>query len=254
MRPEQIAVSPCSNPPMALDEALASYAALGYRNFEVFTSWAKSAFDYRGDPQFYLAMGRRHGMAFTSMHLPAIAADRLEETLAEAVAAARFADAIGVAVVLFKAKDRPTYINVAPAFLDAVEGLGVTPVIQNHFGSPLSTLEDVREVYEGIADSRLHTLLEVGHFHSAGVDWREAAEYLGDSITLVHLKDQVGRQSVPFGTGEIDLAGLFRYLDGKAYDGRYVVEMEVRDEENTLAYLADAYHFMKRYCKDGDER
>ena len=89
MRPEQIAVSPCSNPPMALDEALASYAALGYRNFEVFTSWAKSAFDYRGDPQFYLAMGRRHGMAFTSMHLPAIAADRLEETLAEAVAAAQ---------------------------------------------------------------------------------------------------------------------------------------------------------------------
>ena len=254
MKAGQIAVSPCSNPDMTLDDVLAAYAALGYRNFEVFTSWAKSAFDYHGDPQFYLAKGRRHGMAFTSMHLPAIVADRLEETLAEAVAAARFAEAIGAAVVLYKAKDRPTYINAAPAFLDAVADLGVTPVIQNHFGSPLSTLEDVREVYEGIADSRLRTLLEVGHFHSAGVDWREAAEYLGDSIALVHLKDQIGRQSVPFGKGEIDLAGLFRYMDDKAYDGRYVVEMEVRDKENTLAYLADAYRYIKRYCKDGDDR
>lgn len=252
MRIEQIAVSPCANPEMALDDALAAYAALGYCHFEVFTSWVKSAFDYHGDPRSYLAKGRRYGISFTSMHLPPIAPDRREETLAEAVAAARFAAAIGASVVLYKAKDRPTYIDAAPAFLDAVAGLGVTPVIQNHFGTALSTLADVQEVYEGIADPRLRTLLEVGHFHSAGVDWREAAAYLGDSIALVHIKDQVGRQSVPFGAGEIDLTGLFRYMDGKAYDGRYVVEMEVQDKENTLAYLDGALRYIERYCKGGD--
>ncbi len=61
---------------------------------------------------------------------------------------------------------------------------------------------------------RLLTLPEVGHFHSADVGWREAAEALGDSVALVHIKDQIGRQSVPFGTGEIDLPGLFRFFDG----------------------------------------
>lgn len=249
MNVAQITVSPCSNPDLELEEALAAYSSLGYRRFEVFTSWTKSAFDYRDDPEAYLSLGRRYGMAFTSMHLPPVAPDRMDETLGEAVAAARFAAEIGAEVVLFKAKDRPAYIAAAPAFLDAVERLPLTPVIQNHCGTALTTLDDVREVLEGIGDARMKALLEVGHFHSAGVAWREAAEYLGDSIALVHIKDQIGRQSVAFGEGEIDLYGLFRYMDERGYKGRYVVEMEVQDRENTLKYLADAYEYLERYCE-----
>jgi sugar phosphate isomerase/epimerase len=248
MRPEQLVVSPCSNPEMQLDEALGAYAGLGFTQFEVFTSWAKSAFDYHLDPATYLSKGRRYGMAFTSFHLPPIKPGQ-PETLQEAIAAARFADALGVEVVLYKAADRPTYIAAAPEFLDATEALRVTPVIQNHFGTAISTLDDVMEVREGIADPRMHTLLEVGQFHSAGVDWREAAEKLGESISLVHIKDQVGRQSVPFGQGEVDLLGLFEYLDARGYTGRYVIEMEVSDKENTLQYLADARDYVFQYME-----
>lgn len=248
MREEQIAVSPCSNPGMGLDEVLNAYSSLGYENFEVFIGWAQSAFDYHGDPEFYLEKGRCFGMKFTSMHLPDVRADDLQGSLQEAIIAAQFADAIGAEVVLYKASDRPTYIQAAPLFLGATDDLDVTPVIQNHFGTPLTTLEDVRTVYEGIDDPRLHTLLEVGHFHSAGVGWPEAAEYLADSIALVHVKDQVGQQSVPFGEGEIDLPGLFRYMDGRGYDGRYVVEMEVEDSENTLQYLEQAREYVLRFC------
>ena len=248
MRAEQIAVSPCSNPEMELDDVLRAYSSLGYTQFEVFTSWTRSAFDYHADPQLYLATGQHFGMAFTSFHLPPVAAGD-PGTHREAVAAARFAKAIGADIVLFKAADRETYISAAPAMLDAIEDLGVVPVIQNHYGTPLSTLDDVKEVYEGIDDGRLRTLLEVGHFHSAGVDWREAADYLGDSVALVHVKDQIGRQSVPFGQGESDLDGLFQYLDARGYDGRYVIEMEVRDKENTLMYLADAREYVLRHCE-----
>lgn len=250
MRSEQIAVSPCSNPELELEGVLAAYALLGFRQFEGFTSWVKSALDYHGDAEAYLAAGRRHGMAFTSLHLPLVRADRLDETLREAVAAARFAGSVGARTVLFKASDRATYVRAAKGFLDAIEGFGVTPVIQNYYGSPLSSLDDVREVYEQIADPRLRTLLEVGHFHSAGVAWRDAAEYLADSIALVHVKDQVGSQSVPFGQGEIDLPGLFRYMDDRAYEGLYVIEMEVRDKENTLAYLADARRYVLEHCAE----
>lgn len=248
---EQIAVSPCSNPDMELDDVLAAYAALDYRKFECFTSWTRSAFDYHGDPEFYLAKGRQYGMTFTSLHLPVITADHRDETLQEAIAAARFAESIGTQIVLYKASDRPTYIGAAKTFLDAIEGLNVTPVIQNHYGTPLSTLEDVKEVYEGIGDSRMGILLEVGHFHSAGVDWRKAAEYLKDSIALVHIKDQIGQQSVPFGQGEIDLYGLFQYMDDRGYEGHYVIEMEVRDKENTLEYLAAARKYFLEYCEEG---
>lgn len=250
MRSEQIAVSPCSNPAMELDEVLGAYSSLGYENFEVFIGWAHSAFDYHGDPEFYLERGRRFGVNFTSMHLPEVRSSQLEESLEEALMAARFADAIGAEVVLYKASDRPTYIQAAGPFLAAVQDLGVTPVIQNHFGTPLTTLDDVRTVYEAIDDARLSTLLEVGHFHSAGVGWHEAAEYLGGSIALVHVKDQVGKESVAFGEGEIDLPGLFQYMDEHDYAGRYVVEMEVEDSENTLQYLGEAREYVLEFCED----
>jgi inosose dehydratase len=250
MTPAQIAVSPCSNPELALDEVLAAYARRGYRNVEVFTSWVKSAFDPSQEPSVYLAEGQRNGLRFTSFHLPRIDRERVDETLAAAIRAARFAEAVGAETVIFKANDRRTYVDVAPAFLDALSGLRVVPVVQNHFGTVVSSLEDVREVMDGIADPRLRSLLEVGHFHSAGVPWRRAVAALGDAIALVHIKDQVGKQSVPFGAGEIDLPGLIRHLDAHGYRGRYVVEMEVRDKENTHAYLGQALAYVLAHCGD----
>lgn len=184
------------------------------------------------------------------MHLPVVRAENLRQTLREAVEATRFATKIGAEVVLFKVSDRPTYIKAAKPFLDAIEGWSVTPVIQNHNGSPLTTLEHVQEVYEGINDTRLSTLLEVGHFHSAGVSWQRAADYLGSSIALVHIKDRKGGVCVPLGTGEIDLKGLFAWLDEGSYLGRVVVEMEVSDKENTEKYLKDALAYLKPLCEE----
>ena len=235
---------------MSLKEALDAYAAMGYEHFEVFTSWANSAVDYHSDSRLYLKEAKERAIDFTSFHLPPISAGDLSNTLQEAVAASRFADAIGAEIAIYKATDRQTYISAARTFLDAVEDLRIIPVIQNHYGTPLSSLEDVKEVFEGIADSRMRTLLEVGQFHSAGVDWREAADYLGESIALVHIKDQIGTQSVPFGRGDIDLPGLFYYLDERSYTGRYVIEMEVTDGENTLKYLSDALTYVRRFCED----
>lgn len=103
---------------------------------------------------------------------------------------------------------------------------------------------------DGIGDPRMKTLLEAGHFHSVGVSWREGYDLLRDTIALVHIKDQVGRQSVPFGTGEVDLPGLFRWMRSVGYTGDYVVEMEVADPENTLRYLADALAYLRTYCQE----
>ncbi len=244
---DKLVVSPCSNPEMPLDEALAAYSQIGFTRFEVFTSWAKSAFDVDRDPAGYVEHGRRYGMSFASMHLPPVG-DDLADSLDAAVRAARFAEAIGAGVVLFKATSRPSYIRAAGRFLDATEGVRVTPVLQNHAGSPISSLDDFREVIGGIGDPRMKSLLEVGHFHAVGVGWREAADLLGDSIALVHIKDQIAAQSVPFGTGEIDLPALFAHMRSVGYTGDYVVEMEVQDRQNTLRYLSDARRYILERC------
>jgi sugar phosphate isomerase/epimerase len=123
--------------------------------------------------------------------------------------------------------------------------LDVVPVLQNHQGKAISTLEDFETVLAGINDPRMKTLLEVGQFHSVGVDWRDGYKLLQGTIALIHIKDQIGSQSVPFGTGEIDLPGLFKHMKQEGYQGNFVVEMEVADKENTLRYLEKAFHYVQ---------
>jgi sugar phosphate isomerase/epimerase len=243
---DRIVSSPACNPEMVRDDVLRAYSGIGYTQFEVFTAWAKSAFDYHKEAAHYREIGARYGMAFPSLHLPPVGEDG---DISEAVTAARFAEELGAEIVLFKATSRPAYIRSAGTFLDAVDDLNVTPVLQNHAGSPIESLADFREVIEGIGDDRMKTLLEVGHFHAVGVSWREGYDLLTESVALVHIKDMLGRQSVPFGTGEIDLPELFKALDAAGYAGRYVVEMEVEDRENTLTYLAEALIYMKKHLK-----
>ena len=176
----------------------------------------------------------------------------MEPGLAEAVRATEFAQAIGAAVVLFKAQSMELYVRTARRYLDAVAHLDVTPVLQNHTGSPISTLSDYRSVIEGIGDQRMKTTLEVGHFHSVGVSWADGFDLLGESIALVHVKDQVGSQSVPFGTGEVDLPGLFAHMKAGGYEGDFVVEMELEDPARTLEHLGGAVRYLRENCEGAE--
>lgn len=248
MNLDDIVVSSCSLPEHDLPSILGVCREIGYRRFEVFTSWAKSAVDYHQDPAPFREQFERHGMRVHSFHLPPIG-DDVDATLAESLAACRFAKALGAEIVLYKATSRPYYRAAAKRFLDGACELGLTPVVQNHAGTAVSTLEDFREVLDGVADDRLKALLEVGHFHSVGVGWKWAYEQLKGRIALVHIKDQIGRQSVPFGNGEIDLPGLFARLDEDGYPGKYVVEMEVTDRQNTPQYLADALRYVTLFFR-----
>lgn len=240
-----IVASPCSTPKLDLEPCLKAFADLGYRQFEAFTSWAKSAVDVQADPGTYRALAASCGMTFSSMHLPPVKGDDFDATLAGAIAATKFAAGLGASVVLFKASDRPTYIRAAGPYLDATASLGVTPVLQNHAGTAISTLADFAEVIDGIGDPRMKTLLEVGHFLAVGVSWKAGYDLLGDSIALVHIKDMRGKQSVPFGTGEVDLSALFTHMQSVGYAGNFVVEMEVADPEHTLQYLGAAHDYLR---------
>jgi sugar phosphate isomerase/epimerase len=237
---EHLVASPCSAPKWTLDEVMAAHAELGFRKYEAFTGWVASALDVCADPAAYVETAKRHGMRYTSFHLPAVDGADFDASLAEAIEAARFAHAVGARIVLFKARTRPDYIRAAPAMLDACESLGLTAVIQNHKGSALNDREDVREVLEGAADGRLQALLEVGHFHQAGVTWDQAYTYLRGRIALVHVKDIAAGEPVGFGAGEIDFAALTAALKADGYAGDYVVELEGRCWEDPRRYLREA--------------
>lgn len=244
---KRLVFSPCSIPGVGVEEALAACRKTGFCRFEVFSEWAGSRFDWSADPGRYVELGKKYGVEFSSMHLP-ILTDDSAQAVDQAVMAARFARAIGVGVVLFKAKTREIFAKVGRPFLNRIEGLGVTPVLQNHVGTAISTLEDFREVIKAINDPRMKTLHEVGMFHSIGVSWQQGYELLGESIALVHIKDQVGTTRVPFGEGEVDLRGLFGHLRSVGYAENIVVEMEVcqNDVPRTLQLMRSAREHCER--------
>src|SRR5687768_10544593 len=91
---KQLVSSPACIPQMTLEEILPGYAGLGFRKFEAFSGWCKSHLDFRRDPAEYLALARANGFEYTSFHLPPVT-DDFDRTLADAVAAAKFAGGLG---------------------------------------------------------------------------------------------------------------------------------------------------------------
>ncbi len=86
MRLSSIAVSPCCNPDLPLAAALAAYAALGFRAFEVFTSWVASAFDISREPTHYLNQARFGAeVVFAAQHQAVVDATDPEAVRGQAV-------------------------------------------------------------------------------------------------------------------------------------------------------------------------
>ena len=180
-------------------------------------------------------------MMFSSLHLP-----RAPE---QAMTAVGFAAGLGVGIVIFKAGSREDYLKMAKPLLDMAERFSLTTVLQNHAGSPISTIDDFLRILDKINDPRAKVLFEVGHFHRVGVGWSQACDALRDRIALVHLRDVAGDTTVPFGTGEIDLPGLIQHLEETGYDGDYVLEFEGVDERRVLNYLERATRFLNSYLE-----
>lgn len=248
----QLVCSPACIPQWTLEQILPAYAALGFTKFEAFCTWCQSALDIQKPCADVLKLAKVHGMSFTSMHLPPITNDT-NTTIDAAIATARYAESIGATVVLFKADSQASYIRGAKPFLDRLESeqIAVTPVLQNHRGTPITTLEDFSQVIKGVNDPRMKTLLEVGHFQRVGVGWKQGYDLLGESIALVHINDiDDAGQSVPFGTGKVDFSGLFTHLAAQGYEGNIVVELELStrntDAQRTLDELGKALVHLKQ--------
>jgi len=230
----RLVASPCCLPLMPLPALFAAYRQLGFIKYEAFSSWTLARHDQTISPAAARADAAKYGLQITSYHLPKIGRD-IETDLANVIAAARHAAALGDGVVvLFKADSKDIFARTAPRFLDAIERehLNVVPVLQNHKGTAITTLDDFRDVLRAINDPRMKALLEVGHFQRAGVNWRDGWKLLADRIALIHVNDIRNGQSVPFGTGEVDFAGLMKRIKQTGYAGNIVVELELATHES----------------------
>lgn len=134
--------------------------------------------------------------------------------------------------------------------LPLIEHKPVRLALEPHYGSQFQYLEDYEAIFDQIESTQVGITLDSGHFHSAGVDWKRLIHRFPDRIYNFHVKDHVGAQSVPLGSGEVDLRGYIEELHDIGYEGALAVELEVTDPENLPRYCAEAFVYLRGLVKE----
>jgi sugar phosphate isomerase/epimerase len=130
--------------------------------------------------------------------------------------------------------------------LELTADLPVVIALEPHVQSQILYPRDYEAIFADLASNRIGITVDVGHFHSARVDWKALIRKYPEKIFNVHLKDHVGPQSVAIGQGEIDLQGLVSVLREIGYVGAIALELEVMDPENLPRYVHEAHTYMSR--------
>jgi len=255
-----LSASTCCVPHLSRDEALACFQRAGYAHLENFTTWTGSRFDPETeDPSVVRKQLERYGLTLSSLNVTNLRAGSERERRAQVDSAKRgieFAASLGARIVNLKGGGRSQEdmealiegVSELAGFIDGmdVDGEPVLLCLGNHHGNRLQDRSDLETVLQSIDHPQVRVLVDIGHFHSSGVDSSGIIERFSKRIGLVHTKDQIGKQSVPFGSGEIDNARLMAQLTELGYGGFLVVEIEVEDVENIERYLREGREYLQK--------
>lgn len=233
----------------------------GYRYVEIFTTWTNSRLDSETeDPKTVRSQLEQYELMLSSLNLNNLKAGNKEERRAQLDAVRRgidFAASLGTRIVNVKGggrtdEDMKALIEDTSSLAEYIDGMTVDgePMILclgNHLGNRLQELTDFQTVFQHVDHPQVRVLVDIGHFHSARTDAATIMTALSSRIGLVHTKDQIGKESVPFGNGEIDNPKLLALLSDLGYSGFLVVEIEVEDKESIERYLADAKDYLEEF-------
>jgi inosose dehydratase len=112
--------------------------------------------------------------------------------------------------------------------------LGISVVYHNHMGSLSEPPEGLDRVLEATHLDHVRLLLDVAHYKQGGGDPAAAVTRYAKRLALLHLKDVRPAapgsarpyQWVELGEGTVDLRAVFAALDGIAFHGWAIVELD----------------------------
>ena len=250
-----LSCSTCCIPKYDLDGALALFTSAGYGYFETFTTWTGGQLDvYKVDREYVKQKMSEYGIKLSSLNIENFVAEddkAFAERLERQKHNINWAVELGCKKVNFKGGKRTEedMVYLIRGIRELAEYCAELPVeicIANHFGNRIENIDDLDRIFSEVDYPNVGVLVDIGHYYSSQVDIPALIKKYAEKIKLVHVKDQIGRQSVPFGTGDIDNHGLLRLLHDLGYDGFVVVEIEVKDEENTPKYIEEACIYLKQ--------
>jgi len=198
-----------------------------------------------------------HGLAAVGGFVPVVAHDRGHDPLPEVRRALDGFVAAGAGVLVLAAAtgldgydERPeldadswkTLCANLDRLAEHAATRGITACLHPHVGTMVETQDDVRRLLEGAA---LPLCLDTGHLLVGGTDPAALAAEVPERIVHTHLKDvddalaarvrareltytEAVRAGMyrPLGRGAVDIAGIVRTLEGRGYQGWYVMEQD----------------------------
>ena len=127
-------------------------------------------------------------------------------------------------------------------FQDITEARGLQTALHPHWGMAISRQNQVDRL---LNTCDVGMCVDTGHLFLSGVDPLQVVKDAGDRVLHVHIKDLTNdmaekvragevpfRQAtidgmfVPAGSGDVDIAGVVKYLEGRGYQGWYVLEQD----------------------------
>jgi inosose dehydratase len=222
------------------------FGSAGYEYFETFTTWTGGQLDSRKvDRESVKRKLTQYGIKLSSLNIESFVAEddkAYSERLERQKLNIQWAMELGCQKINFKGGKRTEedMRRLIRGIHDLAEYCAELPVelcLGNHHGNRIENIEDLDRIFSEVDYPHVGVLVDIGHYHSSQVDIPALITKYAEKIKLVHTKDQIGRQSVAFGEGEIDNPGLMKLLRDLDYDGFVVVEIEVKDEENIPEYI-----------------
>ncbi|MEX0599041.1 MAG: sugar phosphate isomerase/epimerase family protein, partial [Rhodothermales bacterium] len=144
-----------------------------------------------------------------------------------------------------------TVIDVLQHIAPAAEDLDVLICVENHRNNNIENMEDYDRIFDAVDSSHVGMCLDTGHFAGAGIRNLDIVERFHEKINHVDLKDTIAfgtYETVPFGTGSIDLDAVASRLVERGYSGYFVIEQAPPlDAETLVADLSRARELFERF-------
>ncbi len=131
-------------------------------------------------------------------------------------------------------------ISILRTILPAAEINGVELHLETSLGP-----QAFAELLEGCPHPLVRANYDSGNSASLGYEVSEEFAAYGHRIGSVHVKDRkLGGGTVPLGTGDADLPGLFRGLAALNYSGDYVLQIARSNPGQELPWIAQNLSFV----------
>jgi len=196
----------------------------------------------------------KYDMKLAALHLGAIKtrSDDQRKALTDyAKRAIEVAAELGCPVIVEGGPDRASeplvpFLRSLEELVPALKGTDVKIGLENHYRNWIQYIQDYEHIFQHVGHPQIGITLDTGHFTSAGVDSADVVRRFPDKVFHVHVKDHVGTQSVPLGSGQTDNFAVARELKKIGFAGYLSQELEVAEGIDADQAARDGYAYMTR--------